>query len=814
MLSSLALAFAVVPLRPEVFYAFGRYDATIPRPSSILGYEIGERHTTYFGQQRVLEAICAAAKSRTRYISYGKTAEGRPLRVIAISSPDNMSRLDQIRAANQKLANGEVNESVIKANPTIVWINQTIHGDEAASFESGMQLIYNLAASQNPAITDLLNRAVVIVNPCFNADGHERYVVWQNSIAIGNPDPGAMEHAQPRSVSGRVNHYRFDMNRDRVSFSQQETQMEIAELLKWNPQVYVDQHGEVETYFFPPTAMSNHAAIGRERYLKWTDLFGRSTAKAFDKNGWGYFIKDTFDMYYPGYLDNFATLTGAIGMTHETDAAEIARTDTDGVQRTLWGGAAKHFTSAIAVIQTAVGNREALLRSYAEFKSSAASGKHAGANRWLVAFSASEWKIKGLAENLGRAGILTKTGYGKVDLDGVSLWRSTGRFIGQGWWLTLDLAQPQGILAKALCSTEPGFEEEFIKEQLRRKEADEGSEFYDMTGWSLPLLHDLNAWWVKTEPKPESLTAPRGRTAMGEIGYAIPPGEEGALLALGLLRSGVRISFSSKDMTLAGRLYRAGTFLVLKGRNEEGFDKTVQRLDKEGLAAPLPTGYPEGTRYGPGSEGVQRLRPSSVAVLFGDDANPTSFGSTWFAMERTLRIPFTPITRAGLRGKLDRFSCILAPGGRIEVSDAMKAWINDGGCLVLLGGAPGTGGFIDLKSSNITAIPGGVAKAKISADTWLGYGSEDDMVAVPVDGSTFYADEKSAIAVTDSPGNMLHGWTWPEDTEKGIAQSAFAHVEAVGNGHVVWFANDPTDRAMWPGLNLFLLNSMVYGPRS
>lgn len=814
MFAALALAAILAPDRPEVFYAYGDYENSVPPPARVLGYEIGDRHTTYYGQQQVLDAIVKGAPSRTKYFVYGKTQEGRPLRVIAISSPENMARLGEIATANKKLADGNADPAIIKSNPTIVWINQTIHGDEAASFESGMQLIYNLAASKNKSITDMLKQVVVFVNPCYNPDGHERYVVWQNSIAIGSPDPGAMEHAQPRSVNGRANHYRFDLNRDRVSLSQKESAEEALFVRRWNPQTYVDQHGEVETYFFPPTAMSNHALIDRNRYIKWTDTYGRATAKAFDKHGWGYYIKETFDMYYPGYLDSFATLNGAVGMTHETDAAELARTDADGVQRTLWGGAAKHFTAALAVIKTAAANREALLQSYADFRANAASGRHAGEKRYFVAFSASEEKLNGLRINLGLAGIDSKTGYGKIDIDGESLWKETGRFIGEGHWLTLDLAQPQGILAKALLSTENGFEEEFIKEQLRRQKEGEGSEFYDMTGWSLPLLHDVSAWWLTSEPKPTRIERSARKTRMGEIGYAIAPGQEGARLAIRLLQAGIRISFSDRDMKLAGRLFRAGTFLVLKGRNDANLQQKMAELDEDNLAYPLPTGYPDETRYGPGSEGVMRLRPSSIAVLFGDDANPTPYGSIWYTMEQRFRLPFTPITRNGLRSKLDRFSTIIAPGGRIEVSDAMKAWVSDGGCLILLGGAASTGNFIDLSANNATPIPGIIAKAKIDPNSWLGYGSENDSIAVPLDGGSFYAGENSAITVTDAPGNVLHGWAWPDNTEKGIAGAAFAHVEQVGNGHVVWFANDPTDRAMWPGLHLFLLNAMAYGPRS
>ncbi|PNA19374.1 hypothetical protein C1X58_30205, partial [Pseudomonas sp. FW215-R4] len=62
--------------------------------------------------------------------------------------------------------------------PAIVWINECIHGNETASFESAMWLTYNLVASRADRIETALNDVVVMVNPVYNPDGHERYVVY------------------------------------------------------------------------------------------------------------------------------------------------------------------------------------------------------------------------------------------------------------------------------------------------------------------------------------------------------------------------------------------------------------------------------------------------------------------------------------------------------------------------------------------------------------------------------------------------------------------------------------------------------------
>jgi hypothetical protein len=282
------LALAAACVAPKfTFYADGPYDSAIPRPEATLGYNIGEHTTNFRDQERVLQAIVAKTGARVKVIEFGKSWEGRPLRIYAVSAPENMARLEEIRKDNLERNEGK---SVKTEDPALVWINECIHGDETASFESAMELLYNLAASRSARISGMLGKAVVLINPCYNPDGHERYTVYYDSIATGSPEPGAFETSQPSTIYGRLNHYRFDMNRDRVAMSQQETRQEVAEFLRWHPQVYVDQHGQVETYFFPPNAMSQNVNVDRDRVNKWTDIFGRATGKAFDDHGWTYLL--------------------------------------------------------------------------------------------------------------------------------------------------------------------------------------------------------------------------------------------------------------------------------------------------------------------------------------------------------------------------------------------------------------------------------------------------------------------------------------------------------------------------------------------
>lgn len=794
--------------------AWAPYDPAVPNPTRTLGYEAGRKHTLYMDQERAIQAIVAKSPSRATIEPYGASTEGRPLRIVVLASPENRKRLAAIRADMQTLADGTVDQAVIRRTPTIVWINQAIHGDEAASFESAMWLVYNLCASRHPDVVEWLKETVVIVNPCYNADGRERFATWANSVARGDSDPLSYEQREPRSVNGRVNHFRFDLNRDRVSMSQSETQQEIAAFLKWNPQAYVDQHGEVETYHFPPAALSIHARVDRARYHRWADVYGRETARAFDAQGYPYYVKDIFDLYYPGYTDSWATLSGAIGMTHETNAQMIAREDSDGVLRTLLGGMERHLVAAMAVIKASAKNREQLLRSFAEFKRKGASGELAGARKAFVATASEPERLNRIKAILNISGVKADLTYGRLGGQGTSVWTakqeslpSQARYV-----LTVPLAQPQAAIALTMLETDSNFEKAFVEEQLRRMADSERAEFYDLTGWSLPLVHGVDAWWLDRMPVIARDSVKSPKPGDSPIGWAIRPGSVGAMLTAKLLASGVRVQLSPIEMKVGGQTYPSGTYLVLTSRNDEATRKRMAALVG---AEPFGSAYPDSGRASPGGEEVVSLRPLKIGVLFGEPDSPADFGSAWFVFERELKLPFTALSGAGVRRNLDSFSAIVAPEGADVAAPQLREWIQGGGCLILLGGDPNRGSFLKLESTTASSIPGSLFRAVVEPDNFLSYGLEGLPAAALVSGTRYFKPPtgKSAVSVADVERTLLSGWAWPERTEKAVRGTTVIHAEPVGRGRVVWFAADPTDRALLAGHWGFLMNAIVNGPR-
>jgi hypothetical protein len=163
------------------------------------------------------------------------------MHVVAISSPANLARLDEIKAANARWADGRTHLSdrvlgrLIEDQPIVVWLSYNIHGDEAVGTEAAMRVLYHLLDSTDTEIERWFENAVILMNPCQNPDGRERFVVWARAHGLGRAETFAREKENPWSVNGRLNHYYFDLNRDMISMSQGESRNSGAAFLDEMP---------------------------------------------------------------------------------------------------------------------------------------------------------------------------------------------------------------------------------------------------------------------------------------------------------------------------------------------------------------------------------------------------------------------------------------------------------------------------------------------------------------------------------------------------------------------------------------------------
>jgi hypothetical protein len=722
--------------RPFDFYGRGPYRSDLPRPSDFFGYEPGNFLTTFALYESLLREY-QQHSDRLRIFTIGQTPEHRPLYLLAISAPGNLAHLEAIKeqlgqlADPRKLKAGSELDQLIEKTPIALWLSYSIHGSESAAFEAGIQLLYQLLASNDSALSEALEHTLVLINPCQNPDGHERFATWYNAHGIGRPEHFAYEHHEPWSVSGRLNHNFFDLNRDLVSLSQPESQAATKAFLQWHPQILADHHGETKEYFFPPPALPINPNLPEKTTIKWLDIFGKANAEAFDKYAWPYFVRERFDLFYPGYWDSWSSLHGATGMTYETDGGGSLGyrwLRDDGTVLTLRGAIAKHFTADLATVQVAAANREGRLRDYRDFFETTLSGLR---RKYLLVPGKDPQAASNLISVLLKQGIeVSRTNADLKLLQGRDYFGHDAgeKTLPAGSYL-VDTAQPYGRMATALLEIETTQDLQFLKRQdeLRKQNEAKGTEeakrdyeFYDVTAWSLPLAMGVEAYFtdepIRTDLTPVTSAAYPNitlRTEKGDrevgfatsqlepgVAYAFEPASSAAMrMAASLLQQGYRIDTSNEGFRAADKNYTRGSFILRDERNPANLRQVLTDLsEKDGVPVrSIHSAFPDNGQRGIGSEGVYSLKIPKVAVLADEPVSQTSYGLIRFVLEHEGGINAIPVSLENLTvDVLDLLNVLILPDGQAlhykkafadTQLDDLRDWVSHGGVLICLGGA-------------------------------------------------------------------------------------------------------------------------------
>jgi hypothetical protein len=816
----------------------------LPSPAEFLGYPLGARFTPHGRQLAYLEALDAVSDRVTTF-EYGASPQGRPLRLIALSSRENLANLDDIRRNNLRLADPSgllpANlDELRRTQPAIVWLAFGVHGNEAASPEAAMAVAYRLAAAAPESdAAQILESTVVLIDPLVNPDGHERYVAFYANAAgpAPNPDPRSAEHLEPWP-GGRSNHFLIDLNRDWAWLTQKETLARIQAYRSWEPQVYVDFHemGAEQTYFFPPPAEPVHPLLEGNTQA-WYEAFGRANADAFDDLGWLYFIREEYDLLYPGYGDTYPSLRGAIGMTYEVGGsgrAGLAVELADGEVKTLADRVARHYTTALATLRTASTERRDLLRDFVDRR-----GARQPARTYL--FKTGQPEAAAMVELLQAHGIEVRQ-LGQTQALRVQSLMPAGEVERSfpGGTYAVATRQPLGRLLRALMDAEASLAEDFVERQHLRLEDGLDAELYDITGWALPLAFNVETWIHEGDVG--GLKAlreiPVVATGEGGVGFLIRPQGMGTYrLALALLADGVRLRFVSEAFD--GDETTRGAFFVPRFGNGMDFAAKVQAKAAE-LGVEIERQASSWQELGPslGSGKVQALRLPRVALLGGAGVDPHSHGFAWQLLASTLGLKTLRLDLGRLgETALDELDVIVLPdGGYGKLDDGayrkLDAFARGGGRLVAIGG-----GADLLRERGLSAIKAWQPPAEPVEDP-IQPGLKRKEAALPIPGAVVATEwvgrhalaagmptpppwifsGKTILLQTGDPridllmvrrqDPLLAGLIWPE-AEKRISGALLVARERVGKGDLVLFAQEPNFRSYWRASMPFFCNAIL-----
>ena len=797
----------------------------VKSPDEFLGYELGAHFTPHYKVVDYFRQTALASSSNIRLIEYGKTNEGRSLLVAVVSSAENIANLEKIKANNIQLSLGGNSSLDLAKQPAIVWLSYNVHGNEANSTETSMKMLYTLASGKNAQASEWLKNTVVVIDPCLNPDGRDRYVNYFNSVVgkVPNPDPSSREHIEPWP-GGRPNHYYFDLNRDWAWQTQVESQQRLALYNQWMPQVHVDFHEQSynEPYYFAPAAEPVHQDI-----TPWQRSFqvvvGKNNAKYFDAEGWGYFTKERFDLLYPSYGDTYPLYNGAIGMTYEQGGirAGLAVITKDGDTLTLKDRIAHHFTTGMSTVEVSSANHDKLLSEYKKYFQQGLSTSP-GIYKTYVIKPTNLSRQKKLAELLTKNKIEFSYGGDKTgkayDYDSQ---KEENFNVGRND-IVVNVQQPRAVLANVL---------------LEPQTLVTDSNTYDITAWALPYVYGLKAYASKESFKGKFNAAEENKTASTSVDKPLAwlfswGASEDTQVLIALQREGLRVRQADQPFTVAGKDYPAGTLIVLRVENErmvkEVRNKVLAvagKLDKPVLA--ISSGFVDkGKDFG--SNVYPILKQPKIAIVSGNEASSLAFGEVWYYLEKDLNLSPSIITAKDINSlDINKVNTLILPDGSYSafIGDGLTAWLNKGGRLVLMEDAiesvldkkgfdikkkvpvvkkdekpsPSTLLFKDKDRDDYElAIPGAIYKVSMDATHPFSYGLGKFYYTLKTD-RKIYEPFSEGWNVGQLNEKSLMAGVVGKKVREALKTGLLIGVQEFGRGQLVYLANDPLFRNFWEG---------------
>lgn len=661
--------------------------AQLKSPQEFLGYTLGSKYTPHYQVVNYFRHVAESVPSMVKLEQYGTTHEGRPLYISFIGSAANVSKLEDIRKNNLALA-GLQQGSSSTAAPAIVWLSYNVHGNETSSSEAAMKTLYELVNPSNTQSGKWLENTVVIIDPCLNPDGRDRYVNWYNSVVGNEPDPNlfSREHREPWP-GGRFNHYYFDLNRDWAWQSQIESRQRMVKYNQWLPHVHVDFHeqGHNEPYYFAPAAEPFHDVITPWQ-REFQTMIGKNHAGYFDKEGWLYFTKERFDLFYPSYGDTYPTYKGAIGMTYEQGGGGRGGTAViieDGDTLTLADRVEHHYTTGISTIETVSKNAGRVVEEFKKYYDKAVSSP-SGEFKSYVVKNVEGDRIKRLTDLLDRNQIqwsYTRAG----NISGLNYLNGRNEtFRSDGKDILVNANQPNSNLIRVLFEREPRLSD---------------SVTYDITAWGIPYMFGLTTWGTKSYlPAGSSPSPVVDEVSSSDNIYAYVVDWNGiasAKFLAKILRQGIRVRFSESSFEVGGREFGKGTLIVPKSGNSRQVNQLGNIVKTAAAEAnvrvtPVNTGFVE-KGFDLGSDRVGVLKSPRIGLLAGNEVSPLAMGETWHFFENELKFPVHVIRVEDLQpAVLRNLDIVIMPDGNYSslneksFNDALKSWLNSGGKIIAM----------------------------------------------------------------------------------------------------------------------------------
>lgn len=466
----LVAAMGPVPLRAQA----DDRPVALPLPEDVLGFRPGEerRLADWASIAGYLDTL-ARASDRVRVDTIGRSTLDRPMTLVTISSPENLARLDELRAIQARLADprriadAEERADLVRRGRLFILVKTGLHSTEVAGSLLPVRLAYRLASSSGSDVRRILDETVVLLVPSQNPDGTDVVADWYRST-IDMPWEGSVPPFLYHHYAGH------DNNRDWYAFALAETRVVVEDVYNvWHPQIVLDAHqqdSEGSRLFVPPWIDPVEPNVDPLLIAGATKL-GSAVAWSLLREGKrGVLVAGDFDAWSPARA--YAHYHGAVRVLTETASARLASPVTVPFERLRAGRgydakrASWNFprpwpggrwtladaldymeSSALALLREASRERTSWLRSFLAVGDRAVEGRPGWPRAWAIVSSGPD---PGAAEALVDA-LVT----GDVEVRrATEAFTRAGRTYPIGTYV-VDMRQPHAPFAQVLMAPEP-----------------------------------------------------------------------------------------------------------------------------------------------------------------------------------------------------------------------------------------------------------------------------------------------------------------------------------------------------------------------
>ncbi|MEX0738889.1 MAG: M14 family zinc carboxypeptidase [Pseudohongiella sp.] len=814
------------------------YDPAIPTPEQVLGTVPGEWHVRHDQLVNYMYAV-AEASDRVSIERFGSSYENRPLLVLTITSPENHSRLEEIRQQHLALSDpARAGELTTDDMPVVLYQGYSVHGNEPSGANAALLYVYHLAAAQGPEIEEALANAIIQVDPSFNPDGLDRFAQWANSrrAMTLSTDPNNMEHNEPWP-GGRTNHYWFDLNRDWLPLRHPESRARLQNFYRWRPNVLTDHHemGSDNTFFFQPGIPSRTHPMTPERNQTLTENIAQFHARALDSDQRLYYARESFDDFYYGKGSTYPDINGAIGILFEQASSRgHARDTAHGVLRFPFT-IQNQFLSSLSTLEGALSLRTELLDYQREFYQQALEmADDADTKAYVFGDADDSGSAFRMAEILRQHQIAVHV-------------------------LDEDLEIGEQSFQRGQAYVVPGNQGQhrLIESIFERRTEFPDTLFYDVSTWTFPYAFNTPFAELDSRQFGTGLLGamveygefPAGEFVGGDNAYAylFEWDEFYASRAMyRLLDAGIRAKVATEPFTAltadGPREFDYGTIMVPVGPQEVSAEE-IRALMRQASEEDAITVYAMGTGLSSagidlGSPSFSDLRRPSIALVAGEGTRSSEVGEAWHTFDQKFHIPITLLTQSRMRqADLNRYNVlIMASGSYSELqTDRIRQWVEAGGTLIVYKTALNWAAENEL--ANITLldntelesettlayaemtrdrgeqlIGGSIFNTTLDLTHPLGYGYNNSLLRVFRDSTLFMerAENPYATPLQYTSEPLASGYVSQENIDR-MAGTAAIVVSAHGSGRVIAMTDNPNFRAFWFGTTRLFMNAVFFG---